>query len=69
MSHTETNEKQKQIIKMYSSIMHEYSQQYIDHDVPLLPIRAEIMRAIESLNHDLLKDIIKKHVEHKKLNN
>ena len=50
-------------IKRYSFITHEYNEIKIDkNDVPtFIPNYIEVVKAIESINQDTLKEIIKKY--------
>jgi hypothetical protein len=51
-------------LKKYSFITHEYRQVRIDrNEVPIIPHYQEIIKAIDSLNHDALKEIIKRYHE------
>ena len=50
-------------IKRYSFIMQEYNESKIEKsDVPIfIPNYIEVVRAIESINKDIMKEIIKRH--------
>jgi hypothetical protein len=50
-------------IKRYSFIMQEYNESKIEKsDVPtFIPNYIEVVRAIESINKDIMKEIIKRH--------
>jgi hypothetical protein len=50
-------------VKRYSFIAHEYNEAKIDkNDVPtFIPNYIELVKAIESINQDRLKEIIKKY--------
>ena len=57
------NKNNPEMIKRYSFIMQEYNEKKIEKtDVPtFIPNYIETIKAIESLNHDALKEIIKRY--------
>ena len=61
--------KNPEMIKRYSYIIQEYNEKKIEtNDIPtIIPHYIEIIKAVESLNHDTLKEIIKQYYDKNKI--